>query len=322
LPEEPNYFAHAFKSQYNLIGLGTALGFAFLAASAFPLILAAGAQLVILPLVAGSERFRRLVRARVSSEAQEVKQERQAVETGEILKTLPDAERQRYRGLETLAAEIRRNYQGLDASSRMLLEELIEKLEFLLSFYLRMRSSVARYEAYFSTTDPDQIEERIAMLGHEIERGPERIQSIKARTKAVLEKRLVRYKKALENKQLIDAQTETVLEVVQLLRDQSFSIRDPREITSQLDGLVSSAEETERGVRDMEDILSAEQDLLLPGAMGEDIEEELRIGEAKVKPAAAGPAAARPVPAAPHIRVDPPALAASPPPPPRKKLVQ
>ena len=214
------------------------------------------------------------------------------------------------------AAEIRRNYQGLDASSRMLLDELIQKLDFLLSFYLRMRSSVSRYEAYFSTTDPDRIEERIAMLDHEIERGPQRIQPIKAKTKAVLEKRLVRYKKALENKQLIDAQTETVLEVLQLLRDQSYSIRDPREITSQLDGLMSSAEETERGVRDMEDILSAEQDLLLPGAMSEDIEEELRMAEAAAKPARVErqPAAAR-------VRIDPPPLA-SPPPPPRKKLVQ
>jgi hypothetical protein len=317
LPEEPNYFAHAFKSQYNLIGLGTALGFAVLAGSALPLILAAGAQLMILPLVAGSDRFQRLVRARVSSEAQEVKQEKKVVETTEILKTLPEAERQRYRGLETLAAEIRRNYQGLDESSRMLLEELIEKLDFLLSFYLRMRSSVARYEAYFSTTDPDRIQERIAMLDHEIGQGPERIQPIKAKTKLVLEKRLARYKKALENKQLIDAQTETVLEVVQLLRDQSFSIRDPREITSQLDGLMSSAEETERGVRDMEDILSAEQDLLLPGAIGEDIEEELRTGEAAVKPVVS----AQP-PAPPRPRIAPPPALASPPPPPRKKLVQ
>jgi hypothetical protein len=314
LPEEPNYFAHAFKSQYNLIGLGTALGFAVLAGSALPLILAAGAQLVILPLVAGSERFQRLVRARVSSEAEEEKEERKEVETVEILKSLPEAERQRYRGLETLSAEIRRNYQGLGASSRMLLEELIQKLDFLLSFYLRMRSSVARYEAYFSTTDPDHIEERIAMLGHEIARGPERIQPIKAKTKAVLEKRLARYKKALENKQLIDAQTETVLEVLQLLRDQSFSIRDPREITSQLDGLMSSAEETERGVRDMEDILSAEQDFLLPGA-SEDLEEELRTAEAVTKPAAT-----ERTPAAPRLRADP--VPSSPPPPPRKKLVQ
>jgi hypothetical protein len=78
------------------------------------------------------------------------------------------------------------------------------------------------------------------------------VQQIKARTRSVLEKRLDRYKKAVENRDLIDAQTETVQEVLQLLRDQSYSMRDPRSITEQIDGLVSSAEETERGVKDME----------------------------------------------------------------------
>jgi hypothetical protein len=317
LPEEPNYFAHAFKSQYNLIGLATAAGFALLAGSAFPLILAAGAQLVILPLVAGSERFQRLIRARVSEDAQEERQERKEVETIEILRSLPEGERQRYRGLETLAAEIRRNYQGLDSSSQMLLDELIQKLDFLLSFYLRMRHSVSRYEAYFSTTDPDRIQERIAMLEHEIARGPARIQPIKAKTKAVLEKRLARYTKAHENKQLIDAQTETVLEVLQLLRDQSYSMRDPREITSQLEGLVSSAEETERGVRDMEDILSAEQDLLLPGAAGDELEEELKeLRQADASRSTDQGARTR-------ARLETTkGLGSPPPPPPRKKLVQ
>ena len=81
----------------------------------------------------------------------------------------------------------------------------------------------------------------------------------------MLLKRLERYKKAEENRQLVDAQTETVLEVLQLLRDQSYSMRDPREITEQLDGLVSAAEETERGVKDMEEMLSTEDELLMGG---------------------------------------------------------
>jgi len=317
LPEEPNYFAHAFKSQYNLIGLGTAVGFALLASSGLPLILAAGAQLVILPLVAGSQRFQRLVRARVMEDAEEERAEKTQVETAELLRGVSENERQRYRGLETLAAEIRRNYRGLDASSQMLLDDLVQKLEFLLSFYLRMRSSVARYEAYFSTTDPERIQERISMLEAEMKRGPERIQPIKAKTRAVLEKRLLRYNKALENKQLIDAQTETVLEVLQLLRDQSYSMRDPREITSQLDGLVSSAEETERGVRDMEDILSSEQDLLMPEGLTDGLDDELdsvRTEERTPEPTPRVAAAVK----KPAVN---PALP-SPPPPPRKKLVQ
>jgi hypothetical protein len=314
--EEPNYLAQAFKSQYNLIGLATALGFAILSGSGLPLLLAAGVEMVVLPLVSGSERFQRLVRARLHEEKQEAQQARKQVEASEMLRALPPGERDGYQQLQGLSGEIRRNYKGLDASSRMLLEDLIRKLDFLLSFYLRMRYSVSRYEAYFSTTDPERIQERIAMLEHEIARGPQRVQEVKARTRSVLLKRLERYHKALENKQLIDAQTETVLEVLQLLRDQSYSMRDPRSITEQLDGLVASAEQTERGVRDMEDILSVEQDALLPGTLGADIEAELEAGREAlrdVEPPAANPLASRTGPRQ--------KSGLSPPPPPvRKKL--
>jgi hypothetical protein len=261
-PSEPNPLVEAFKSQYNLIGLGTALGFAILSGSFLPLLLAAGAEMALLPFM---ERWQRYQRARALDQE---KKQRKQFESSEMLRALNPGERQRYHALETLTLEIRENYKALDPSSRILVDELSGKLDFLLAFYLRMRFSLARYEAYFATTDPKRIEERIAALEREMAKGPERIQQVKARTKAVLLKRLERYKKALENRQLVDAQTETVQEVLQLLRDQSFSMRDPRTITEQLDGLVSAAEETERGVRDMEDILAAEREVLLPGNLG------------------------------------------------------
>jgi DNA repair exonuclease SbcCD ATPase subunit len=191
----------------------------------------------------------------------------------------------------------------------MLLDELVQKLDFLLSFYLRMRWSLQRYQQYFSTTDPERIQERIAMLDHEIAKGPERVREIKARTRQVLEKRLERYQKALENRQLVEAQTETVEEVLQLLRDQSYAMRDPKTITEQLDGLVTSAEETERGVRDMEELLSMEQDILTPGGLGADIEAEL--GSLPEAPA-------RTVSPPPRLREPPPT--SDQPPPPRKKI--
>jgi len=40
----------------------------------------------------------------------------------------------------------------------MLLEQLVEKLDFLLSFYLRMRYSLTRYHNYFNSTDPERIQ--------------------------------------------------------------------------------------------------------------------------------------------------------------------
>ena len=152
------------------------------------------------------------------------------------------------------------------------------------------------------------------MLDHEMSAGPERVQQIKARTRQVLEKRLERYQKALENRQLVEAQTETVEEVLQLLRDQSYSMRDPRSITEQIDGLVSSAEETERGVKDMEEILAMEHEMLGTGGLEADIEAELQSG----RPSAAASTGAS-TPAAPvRARVPPPP--GSPPPPPRKKI--
>src|SRR5947208_421574 len=291
--EEPNYLAHAFKSQYNLIGLGTALGFAVLSGTLLPIIVAAGIEMVVLPLVSGNGRFQRLVRARTSEEADEQTAARRRLEASEMLQYMPEAERARYRALQSLAAEIRQNYKGMDSSSQMLLEQLVEKLEFLLSFYLRMRYSLTRYAAYFSSTDPERIQERIAMLEHEMKSGPERVQQIKARTRAVLQKRLERYQKAVENRDLIDAQTETVQEVLQLLRDQSYSMRDPHSITEQIDGLVSSAEETERGVKDMEEILAMEHEMMSPGSLDADIEQELQATRSAGATAPAPPARTR-----------------------------
>jgi hypothetical protein len=309
MAEEPNYLAHAFKSQYNLIGLVTAAGFAVIGASVLPLIVAAGLEMIVLPLVAGNQRFQRLVRARTSEEEEQTQQARQEVETSEMLKYLSEAECKRFYGLQSLAGEIRQNYKGFESSSQMLLDELVQKLDFLLSFYLRLRFSLQRDQQYFSTTDAERIQERIAMLDHEIAQGPERVREIKARTRQVLEKRRERYHKALENRQLVEAQTETVVEVLQLLRDQSYAMRDPKTITEQLDGLVTSAEETERGVRDMEELLSMEQDMLTPGALDADIEAELgplrEAPEGTVVPPA-------------RLREPPPP--ADPSPPPRKKV--
>jgi hypothetical protein len=265
-----------------------------------PLLLAAGAEMALLPFM---ERWQRYQRAKARDQE---RRQRKQFEGAEMLRALNPGERQRYHALETLTLEIRENYKSLDPSSRMLVDELSGKLDFLLRFYLRMRFSLARYEAYFATTDPKRIEERCEALDREMAKGPERVQQIKARTKSVLLKRLERYKKALENRQLVDAQTETVQEVLQLLRDQSFSMRDPRTITEQLDGLVSAAEETERGVKDMEDILAIEQEVLLPANLGVE-DEDLAVSASRTRSQAPSPRG-QVVPSSPEQ------------PPPRKKI--
>ena len=153
------------------------------------------------------------------------------------------------------------------------------------------------------------------MLEHEMARGPEKVQQVKARTRAVLGKRLERYQKAVENRELISAQTETIQEVLHLLRDQSYSMRDPRSIAEQVDGLISSAEETERGVKDLEEILSDDDESALLSTLGEDMEAELaQGGEAAERDAVADEPPLPPRARMAHTPGTPP------PPPPRKKI--
>ena len=307
--EEPNPLIEALKSDVNLIALGTAVGFAVLSGSFLPLLLAAGLELTCLPLL---ERYQRYMRARA---IEKERGERKLTEVSDMLHAMPEVERQHYRELQSLAAEIRGNYQTMTTTSQVLLSQLSDKLEVLLSSYLRMRYSLSRYGAYFRTTSADRIKERMAVLEQEMERGSEKVHQVKARTRAVLGKRLERYQKAVENRELISAQTETIQEVLQLLRDQSYSMRDPRSIADQVDGLISSAEETERGVKDLEDILSEDDETGLLAGLGDDIEGELRQG-GSAEDVDAVPEAPLP----PRVRM---AQAPDPPPPaaaPRKKL--
>ena len=82
----------------------------------------------------------------------------------------------------------------------------------------------------------------------------------------------------------------------------------------QLDTLLSSAEETERGVRDMEELLSLEQDSYLPGALddADDIEAELQAGRQATPATPVQPPLAS--------RLQKPATPNPPPPPGKKKL--
>ena len=306
--DEKNPLLEALKSDVNLIALGTAVGFAVLSGSFLPLLLAAGLEIACLPLL---ERYHRYQRAK---DIEAERERRKETEVSDMLLSMPEVERQHYRELQSLAAEIRRNYQTMTSTSQVLLSQLSDKLDVLLSFYLRMRHSLSRYGAYFRTTSPERIQERMAMLEHEMAKGPERVQQVKARTRAVLAKRLERYHKAIENRELIAAQTETIQEVLHLLRDQSYSMRDPRSIADQVDGLISSAEETERGVKDLEEILGNDDESALLGAFDDDIDGELREGRLTADPEAVREAPPLPPARMAHTPGTPP------PPPPRKKI--
>ena len=70
----------------------------------------------------------------------------------------------------------------------------------------------------------------------------------------ILTKRLEKHDKVRENQNVIKAQCSALEDVLQLIRDQSVTMRDPQQVSDQLESLVHEVEQTEETVRQVEDI--------------------------------------------------------------------
>jgi hypothetical protein len=89
-----------------------------------------------------------------------------------------------------------------------------------------------------------------------------RVKAIKARRLRILEQRLERSKKGQENLEIIEAQLETIEDVVKYIHEQSLTLRNPEEISFQLDTLLTEVEETQASVEELEEVFANPVDLL------------------------------------------------------------
>jgi 3-dehydroquinate dehydratase len=96
-----------------------------------------------------------------------------------------------------------------------------------------------------------------------METDPPRVRQIKQKRLDILEKRLDRFKKAHENLAVIEAQLETIEDVTKYIHEQSLTMRNPEEVSFQLDTLIAEVEETQAAVTEIEEVFSrATSDLL------------------------------------------------------------
>ncbi|MBN9662544.1 MAG: hypothetical protein J0H49_30375 [Acidobacteria bacterium] len=266
---QQDYVKAALKWQYNWIGLAGAAAFALVSGTGLPLVLAAGLELMYVALVPQSSRFRRLVRSwKYASEKQE-----HTKRLEEMYRNLPPEMRSRYAFVQQVAQAIRTNYQQLSASSQIFARQMAERLDGLLEGYVRLLFTANTHREYLKSLNPDQVRSEVAFLEKSLEKNTPKVQEINRRRIEILRKRVTKFEKIQENRQVIDAQCAAIEDVLQLIRDQSVTMRDPQEVSAQLENLVQDVEQTEQSVREMEEIyaLTAQEndELRLPEAGGE-----------------------------------------------------
>jgi len=243
-----DFVKEALKWQYNWIGLAGAALFALVSGTGMPLVLAAGLELIYVSLVPRSSRFRRLVR---SWKYAEQKRQREMKLSAMFNEMLPEL-RTRYVALDTLCGAIRSNYSRLSSTSQMFLEQMAQRLLGLLEAYLRLLYADFQHSEYLQTTDPDTIRREAAQLERALSSDPPQVQEINRRRVEILTKRLERYDKVRENQKVVQAQCLAIEDILKLIRDQSVTMRDPQQVSDQLESLVHDVEQTEETVRQVE----------------------------------------------------------------------
>ena len=257
-----NYTKEAFLNPWNLGFLIMAMLTAFFLSgseSAFNiiLILTAAAELMYLGIMPRQDRFQRLVRSQRAREAAKPPSQK------EIFQLLTRPNQRRYARLRKLERDIESNYRKLSYASQGLLDSHLKKINGLLESYLNLLYQKERYEQFAETTTETEVVRAIKSLREDMTDDSDRVKAIKQRRMRILEQRLERFKRSRENLEIIEAQLETIEDVTKYIHEQSMTLRNPEEITFQLDTLLSEVEETEASVEQIEEVFGGQQPDLL-----------------------------------------------------------
>src|SRR5262249_32741725 len=159
-----------------------------------------------------------------------------------------------YAKVDQVCRTIRENYGKLSATSQMFVQQMQDRLEGLLQGYLRLLHAEHQHAEYLRNTSRDIIKRELDQLVRTLNSEPAQVQEINKHRIEMLTKRLEKFSKIHENCEVINAQCAATEDVLQLIRDQSVTLRDPQEVSNQLEGLVRDVEETEQTVREVEAI--------------------------------------------------------------------
>jgi hypothetical protein len=248
--EEINFVKEAFNIQYNWIALVGAGLFALVSGSLLPIILAAGAELMYLATVSQNPQFQRLVRSWKLGD--EFKQRQQ--QFAEMLNNLSPEAKTRYARLAQVCGYVRANFSQLSSTSKIFLQQMDSRLDGLLHGYARLLLVSSQQQQYLKGTDPNDIKKEIAALQKAMSSDPPKVQDINKKRIEILNKRIEKYQKICENQEVVNAQCSAVEDVLHLVRDQSVTMRDPQQVSDQLDNLVRDVEQTEQTVQQVEAI--------------------------------------------------------------------
>ena len=243
-------------NQYQAIVAAGAVVASLLTLTPVPLLLWLGSELVLLPIL-DSGPLRRLVARRRREAAREQSRERRQA----MIASFDAASVKRYTSLHQLCRMIEANYQGLSGISQAYLSEQRGKLDNILEGIVNRMLALQRYQK-LPGHDPDDIKQEIAKLEKELAGG-----DLNERARIALQKNLELKKRLLKsysevggNMKALSTELDSMASLLEVLHQNSISLRDPQAIAEELDTIVRQSEDSDRIVREMEAMLRGDGD--------------------------------------------------------------
>lgn len=242
------YFLKALKNPVSLVLLGGLGAISLVSMNPLPLIVGLAGKALFVGVAPALPAWRRAVDGRERTVALDEATDR----TKRQLEALPAAEQQRYQNLRALAEGIRTNYAQYSDASRDFLAQMSSRIDDMQARFLRMLVAKDSYAKHLATHSSMELDTRIAALEAEIATADERVRAVKQKQRAVLEQRREKLHKAEADSALLEAQLGTLEEMMLLVKEQSITMREPEEMSAQLDGLMNEIEHTESTVAAIE----------------------------------------------------------------------
>jgi hypothetical protein len=239
-------------NQYQAIVAGGAALASVLTLNPLPFLVWLGGEMVLLPIL-DSGPLRRLVAKRRREVARAQEDERRAA----AVASFEGPYAKRYAAMEQLCGMIEANYQGLSGISQAYLSEQRGKLDNILDGCLNRFLALQRYERMPIGRNAADIKREIADLERELAGS-----GLNERARAALLKNLELKQKLLAsvgevggNMKALSTELDSMASLLEVLHQNSLSMRDPQTISDELDTIVQQSEASERAVREMEALL-------------------------------------------------------------------
>jgi len=251
----------AIANQYQAILAAGAVGFSVLMLSPLPLLLFAGVELMVMPMMV--DRIRRRL------EIEKKYADRSAVEMSqkEQWDALPAAHRARFERLRQLVGKVQANYKGLSVASQGIVAEQEAKFDVILAACLKRLWLLQKYDEMQSAFDEKQVEQEIAGLRAALDK-PAAESDLEPRVREAIEKNLEikeqligATKQNAANRRALDAEIDSLESLLQLLFQKSVAATDAAAFTLEIDDVLNQVQADAASVEEMERMLGSLPDL-------------------------------------------------------------